>query len=192
MKTQAVLAHSSAVATQVLAAVPAKDGSVERLLQDSTVDAQTGGDILAFSVRDGDEVLAQRLASQYARQYTLYRRHLDRLPVKQALAALRSSPSGSAGGDSAEQARELQTLEAVTGSGAVVVDPATSATKTRPETVKNVIAGLLLGTLSGWVSPSCGTRSTHEWARRRRSRPLWASRSWRASAPTLARAPARW
>src|SRR3954447_17723529 len=66
VKTQAELAHSPVVAAAVLKAVPAKGDSARRLLDDSTIAPETGGDVLAFSVRDGNPRLAQRLANAYA------------------------------------------------------------------------------------------------------------------------------
>src|SRR4051794_28524428 len=50
VKTQAELAHTPAVAARVLAAVPAKGGSVRRLLKDTSITTATGGDVLAFRV----------------------------------------------------------------------------------------------------------------------------------------------
>ena len=149
VKTQARLAHSPVVAAAVLDEVPAKNGSAQRLLRESTVEAETGGDILAFSVRDGDPDLAQRLATEYARQFTIYRREIERIPIEEALDQLRSLPEADPRSELAESLRELEALRPVTGSAAAVVDRAESATKTRPKTLQNVVAGLLLGTAFG-------------------------------------------
>jgi Mrp family chromosome partitioning ATPase len=147
VNTQALLAHTPAVASGVLAVMPASAGSVRRLLANSTVTAQPGGDVLAFDVRDRDPVAAERLATEYARQYTLYRRRLDRLPIEQALAELRHS-SG-LGGDASVRGYNLQTLQAVAGSGTAGIEPAYSAQKTRPQIARNLVAALLLGTVFG-------------------------------------------
>jgi succinoglycan biosynthesis transport protein ExoP len=157
VKTQAQLAHAPAVAQRVLAAVPVEGESVQGLLRHSSVSAHPDADILAFSVQDADARLAQRLANEYAHQYTLYRRQLDTMPIEQALTHLRRQLAdlGASGGDSgsraalAQKARQLRTLQALDVPSASVVDRADSARKTRPQTARNGVVGLLLGTLFG-------------------------------------------
>src|SRR4051812_39665460 len=144
-KTQAAVAHTPALAERVVATARLRQTSAAALLRDSSITATPGGELLDFSVRSHSPQLAQRLANEYARQYTLYRRELDQIPIRRALDELHSS--GSTGG--AEQARELETLEALNGAAPPVVNQADSAGKVRPQTARNLVTALLLGTVFG-------------------------------------------
>ena len=147
--TQAELAHLPVVARRVTAVASTKNESVERLLRDSTVTPETGGDVLAFSVRNGNRALAVRLANEYAHQFTVYRRQLDRLPIDSALADLRARPAHGARPAPPHLARDLQLIRAVTGTGTAGVQLADAATKIRPKTTVNVLTGLALGIAFG-------------------------------------------
>ena len=163
VKTQAEVAHSPLLAARVIAAVPAPGSTVSGFLADSTVTAELGGDILVFSVRDGDRRVARRRATEFARQYTLYRRRLNQLPIQRALAELRA-----AGRRTGEEARELQTLQTVIRAARGVVDPADAATQIRTQLKRNLFAGLLLGAIFGlgmaylWEGMDNRVRSSRE------------------------------
>jgi succinoglycan biosynthesis transport protein ExoP len=145
LRTQAQVAHGPALARRVVAAVPSEDLSAQGLVRQSSVVARPDADILVFSVRNSDPRLAQQLANEYARQYTRYRRQLVGVPVRQALADLGATRRGIL----ARRARQLRTQQALGAASAADVAPAESARKIRPQTVRNGVFGLLLGTLFG-------------------------------------------
>jgi succinoglycan biosynthesis transport protein ExoP len=146
LRTQAQVAHGPDLARRVVAAVPTEDLSAQGLLRRSSVAARPDADILVFSVRNADPRLTQQLANEYARQYTRYRRQLLGVPVRKALADLGASAGA---GVLARRARQLRTQQALGGADAADVAPADTARKIRPETLRNGVFGLLLGTLFG-------------------------------------------
>jgi non-specific protein-tyrosine kinase len=149
LRTQAQVAHGPPLAKRVVAAVPTVGLSPQGLLSQSSVAARADADILVFSVRNSDPRLAQRLANEYARQYKRYRRQLVDVPVRQALADLGASAGTGNRGILARRARQLRTQQALGAASAAEVAPADSARKIRPQTLRNGVFGLLLGTLFG-------------------------------------------
>ena len=83
-QTQANLARVPTVAKRTLDAVGLQDRSVRDFLDSSSVDPERNADLLTFTVRDGDAALARRLANEYARQFSIYRRELDTASLRQA------------------------------------------------------------------------------------------------------------
>lgn len=154
-QTQAYLAAEPALAARVVEA--ADLGSVmtpQELLNKSSVTPKPNGDLLVFRVRESSPGLAQRLATEYARQFSVYRQELDTEALKNArgevereLANLRSR--GQAGGalyaSLAEKRHLLRTMEALQTSNAAVVREADNASKIQPRPVRNGILALMLG-----------------------------------------------
>ena len=111
-----------------------------------------------FTVTDGNAARAQRLVTEYARQYTLYRRDLDTASLKQALidlkgrlnqlAAQGKSDSGAYRSLVGRQ-QQLQTLEALQTSNASLVRPADGAVQVQPKPFRNGFVGLALGLILG-------------------------------------------
>ena len=83
--TQIAIARLPSMADRVVKALPNEDLSVGEVLGASSVQAITNTDFLRFQVSHEDPELAATLATEYARQYTNYRRQLDTGTVKQAL-----------------------------------------------------------------------------------------------------------
>lgn len=124
----------------------------------STVSAETDTDLLRFGVTDDDAERATRLATAYAQQFTRYRNELDlqslrstRAQITQTLAKLaeQGQKSSALSAELASAVRRLDAAEAVRGSAAVVVQPATGAAQVGPRTKRNVALGLFLGLLYG-------------------------------------------
>jgi succinoglycan biosynthesis transport protein ExoP len=158
VKTQAELARSPAVATRTIEALGVEGWGPSDLLGTSAVATGDDSDILTFSVTNGDPELAAQLATEYARQFTLYRLELDTRALKTAREAAenRIKALEAAGEtDSAlyeslvENAQRLETLETLQTSRAILVRPATGAGQIQPNPERNGILGLGLGLFLG-------------------------------------------
>ncbi len=156
-QTQAELAQVPEVAARVLEAVGLPDRP-EDFLNASRVSAKSNADLLEFRVTDATPALAVRLASEYARQYTLYRLELDtgaleqaRTEVESRIAQLEAAgeQDSSLYASLAEKEQQLRTMEALQTSNAFVVRPADKAVLVRPKPIRNGLLGLLLGLALG-------------------------------------------
>ena len=76
-KTQARIARAPIVAAQVLRNADVVDRSPQELLESSAVTVDSEADVLHFDVTDPDPRIAERLASEYARQFIARRLELD-------------------------------------------------------------------------------------------------------------------
>ena len=121
--------------------------------------AVPNSDFLRFQATSTDPQLAPVLATEYAKQYTLYRRKLDTDAAAQALrdlqariANLRTSPgaaSRAAALDLQSKSDQLQTYMTLTRANAVLVREAGPAAKIRPRPVHYAIFGIGLGLVLG-------------------------------------------
>jgi Mrp family chromosome partitioning ATPase/capsular polysaccharide biosynthesis protein len=156
-QTQADLARLADVADRTLRAAgisrPASD-----FLAHSSVSPEQNSDLLDFAVTDHDPALAARLASAYAREFTLYRAALDTQSLRNARADLQRRirelkasrvPSSPVYQSLVVKDQQLTLMEALQTSNASVVQPATNATKVQPRPVRNGILGLALGLFFG-------------------------------------------
>jgi succinoglycan biosynthesis transport protein ExoP len=156
--TQAELARVPEVANRAVKAAGLEGWSGSDLLGISSVSANPDSDILTFSVTNADPGLATRLANEYARQFTAYRLELDagmlkaaRTSAEERLAALEAAGQV----DSpvyhslTEQRQRLETMESLLAPRAVLVRPATGATRGEAPLTRNVILGLTLGIVLG-------------------------------------------
>jgi succinoglycan biosynthesis transport protein ExoP len=75
--TQAALAHTTEVARRTLSAAGVTDISPEDFLGSSKVVPNAKNDVLVFRASDRDEDRAMALATEFARQFILYRRDID-------------------------------------------------------------------------------------------------------------------
>jgi len=157
-QTQAELAKVPEVAQRTIRAAGIRDLTAPQLLGETQVTPQTGTDLLTFNVNDGSASRAMRLATEYARQYTLYRRDIDTASIKGALQDLRGrlgqlvaqGKSGSAAyKDLVQRQQQLQTLEALQTSNASLVREATGAVQVQPRPFRNGVVGLALGLIVG-------------------------------------------
>jgi capsular exopolysaccharide synthesis family protein len=157
-QTQAELAKSPEVAGQTLRAAGIRDLTAQQLLGETQVIPQKDTDLLTFIVTDGSASRAMRLATEYARQYTLYRRDIDTASIKGALQdvsdrlgqLVAQGKSGSAAyKDLVLRQQQLQTLEALQTSNASLVRKATGAVQVQPRPFRNGFVGLALGLIVG-------------------------------------------
>ena len=157
-QTQARLARVPAVAERVLGKTGLTDRTVEDFLAASDVSARQDADFLVFRVVDVDGALAMRLATEYARQFTLYRRKLDTAALVRAREEVEHRIAQLARADLRgstlysvllEKEQQLQTLEALPTSNAFLVQPADGAVKVRPRPARNGFLGLALGLVLG-------------------------------------------
>lgn len=158
-ETQARLARVPAVAARVIkTAGLTSHRTVQDFLNASSVSAETNADLLEFRVRDPDRELAMRLATTYARQFTLFRRELDTASIATAIKQVHARVMEvEAAGDRRSQLHtnlvtkeeQLQTLEALQTSNASLVRPATEADQVQPRPLRNGAIGAALGLLFG-------------------------------------------
>jgi succinoglycan biosynthesis transport protein ExoP len=155
--TQATLARVGTVAQMAVRAAKLPHRTAAGLLANSSVSGDPNVDLLTFSVTDHIPVVAERLATAYATQFTVYRHRLDTAALSVAIADVhrKLKASGQRGSPLflrlAATDRDLQSLQTLqaTGSSAVVVGPASSASLVQPKTRRNVILGVLVGLALG-------------------------------------------
>jgi polysaccharide biosynthesis transport protein len=159
-QTQAQLARVPEVARRVVKALGLQDRGAYDFLDESFVSASEETDLLTFSVVDANRELAPRLATEYGRQFTLYRTELDtrtlsaaRRAVEAQLDTLKSEGKESSAlyADLADKQQQLRTLETLYTSRAVLVRPAAGAAQIQPKPVRNGIIGGMLGVVLALV-----------------------------------------
>jgi Mrp family chromosome partitioning ATPase/capsular polysaccharide biosynthesis protein len=157
-QTQASVARTTAVTSQVLAAVPHTGLTPGRFLADSNVTPNPNADVLIFTVTSRNPALARRLVNEYALQYTVYRRQLDtasilraRSGIKSELAKLAAQGSSAAAlrADLENRDQTLATMEALQTSNASVLQTAQGAHQTQPRTKRNALLGVVVGLVLG-------------------------------------------
>lgn len=159
METQVQLARVPVLAERVVSAAGlAGQHTPEDLLGSSTVTVRPKSDILVFRVEWPSASGARALAGLYADQFTLYRRELDATELDALAAGVASQLAviDSAEGratplyeDLAGKLRQIQTLQALQTSSAVVVRRADSVTQVGPTSATVAAGGLLLGLMLG-------------------------------------------
>lgn len=157
-KTQADLANVPTVAARVLQVLKLKGRTVPEFAIACGASAASDADILNFSCTDPVPVVAAQLATEYARQYTLYRRELDtqaieraRLQVSDRMAVMRQQGEQNTAlyANLAKSEQQLATMEALQSAPATVVRTATRASQVQPRPTRNGILGLALGLVIG-------------------------------------------
>jgi Mrp family chromosome partitioning ATPase len=151
--TQVKIAGLPLVAERVISAAGVEGMTPRQFLNRSNVSADKTADLLEFSVTLGDPALAQRLATEYARQYSAYRSELDTAALDRVIDALNAqlrefkTPAQKASPAYANQldrANELDTLRELSKDNAFLVRSADSAEQVQPRPTRNgVLAGLL-------------------------------------------------
>ncbi len=168
--TQARLARTSGTLRPTLAATGVEEAPAQ-LRASSSVSAAPDSDFLEFSVTNPSDRLATRLATEYARQFTLYRSRLDSAALIRArgdIATRLSELTRAHESDSrlyssllAEQQR-LITLELLQTPRAVLVDKPTAAAKVRPRPLRNTVVaggfGVLLAFAVAFLLEALDTR----------------------------------
>jgi succinoglycan biosynthesis transport protein ExoP len=160
IRTQVDLARVPRVADRVRreAGVDVAPGE---LLANSSVVAKEGSDLLTFSVQDPDPERAALLATEYARQFTRYRRELDTAAVSRTRSEIerrlqqlgeptsKESPRYDTYVNLLERSYQLRTLEQLQTSNAALVREANSADQIQPRPLRNGVLGFGLGLLFG-------------------------------------------
>jgi succinoglycan biosynthesis transport protein ExoP len=153
-QTQAELARSPIVANRTLAAADVTDRTWKDFLDRSEVSPRPNSDLLVFKVTDADPRLAIRLATQYGEQFTSWRRELDTAGLRAALTKVTTRIEElEAAGDRTsrlhaslvERQQQLETIQALETSGALVVRPANEAEQVQPQPVPAAFVGIALG-----------------------------------------------
>jgi tyrosine-protein kinase len=172
-KTEAGVAAVPAVAERVLEAVGDIDMTPEEFHAQSSATAKADADLLVLSVDASDPKLAAVLATEYARQFTEYRKEFDtaairlaRLSLESRIAELRRNDQGNEALSSDLQAKALQlgTAEALATGSTSVIREATAgdATKIRPHPLRDGFLaagiGLLLGIVVAFFRDAVDTR----------------------------------
>jgi succinoglycan biosynthesis transport protein ExoP len=178
-QTQIQLAETPAVAARVLKAAGITNGDPNALLGSVSITSDPNADILSFTVTNHDPALAERLANEYAREYTVLRRELDTHALNQALQDLSRrirelQASGQTGYAKAllGRAEQLRTLKAVETENAVIARPADGAGQVQPRPKRYGILGLAFGVMLGfalafiWDALDTRVRSAEEIAER--------------------------
>ncbi|MGZ4334223.1 MAG: nucleotide-binding protein [Gaiellaceae bacterium] len=160
--------RSTATSLQV-AALPVLAQRVSAVLRKQGISpADVGGtsvaevgdtDVLRFTSTTGDRSTAAAIATEYARQFTLYYKRLDTQSISRAISGLqeritelRAEGTHQSSVDAASlqsKVNQLQTLLTLQTAGAVLVRTADSAAKIRPTPKKYVVLGIGLGLVLG-------------------------------------------
>ncbi len=160
LATQAALARVGKVAQMTVAAASVQGLSAGELLAGSSVSANPTADLLEFSVTDPDPATAQKLATAYAREFTVYRRQLDTSAITAGLTDVQrrldrlevlgqgNAPLARQLTSTMHQLEGLQAL-AASGSSAIPVGRAGNASVVQPRTTRNVALGLFAGVALG-------------------------------------------
>ena len=157
-ETQAKVATNPAIAARTLEAARVQGTTPTVLLARTEIEADPNTDLLSFRVTDADARLATVLTTEYARQFTAYRRELDtgslvsaRRQLAQRLSELRQSGDGDPSLISSlvEKEQQLRTLEALQTSNASLVRTAGEPEQVQPLFIRNAILGSVLGLFLG-------------------------------------------
>jgi succinoglycan biosynthesis transport protein ExoP len=157
-QTQVVVARVPAIFDRAVARAGVAGRTAQELRDASNVSVASDADILDFQVTDPNRSAATRLATAYARGYTIYKKGIDsasivraRNEVQNRIRELRRD--GRAGSplynDLVSRDQQLATLESLSTSNAFVIRPASSAIQVRPKPLRNALLGVLAGLLLG-------------------------------------------
>jgi succinoglycan biosynthesis transport protein ExoP len=156
-QTQADLARVPMVAQRTVEAANV-NRTAGQLLSESSVVADLNSNFLYFTVADPDPLIAQKLATEYGRQFTVYRNELDTASLKSARVDLeaRMTTIRAQGGSGsslyaslASKDELLRTMEALQTSNASLVREAGAGYQIQPKPARNGILGLALGLILG-------------------------------------------
>lgn len=158
LDTQARVAEGPTIALRTLRAVGVDDVPLRRFMRNSTVATQKNLDILTFAVVYHDYRRASQLATEFARQYTIYRRELDtrallvarkEVDLRMQELAREGQRRSRAYADLSDRAQQLTTAAALQTSNASLTAPAGPAAQVAPRPTRNTFLGLALGLVLG-------------------------------------------
>jgi polysaccharide biosynthesis transport protein len=156
-QTQADIARTPEVLRRAIDRVHARDLTVDDLLKRSSVSPRTNSDVLDFRVEDPSASRAEALATEYARQFVVFRSRLTvnaleraRAQVERRIDDLKARGAGAAALAGLEKrAHDLLSAEASSGSQSLLLRPATEADRVQPHPVRNILLGVMLGLALG-------------------------------------------
>jgi succinoglycan biosynthesis transport protein ExoP len=157
-ETQARLARVRLVARRTLEAAGVTDETPGEFLANSGVSSTPNADLLEFRVTDKQPARAVRLATEYAHQFTIYRRRLDTGAIVQARSDVRAQIKQlkASGHENSplyaslvEKDQQLGTMEALQSSNAYVVQSADQATQVQPRPVRTGVMAGVIGLVLG-------------------------------------------
>src|SRR5205085_11054430 len=155
--TQAELARVPTIARRTLDSV-GLNKDPQYLLGESSVTANADADLLEFVVTDRNPALAGRLATAYARQFTLYQSELEQQQIRSALSdisrrlhvlAVAGQNASPVYTDLVQRRAQLTTLQALQTAGSAVVRNAVPGVKVAPRPLRNVVLALAIGLILG-------------------------------------------
>jgi polysaccharide biosynthesis transport protein len=157
--TQLQIAALPTLADRVAAALRKKGVTTVDVQGSTSVSAISDTDMLEFTATSGTPALAALIATEYAREFTLYHQQLDTGSITTAVRGLQRRID-QLGAEGTERARaqagqlqtkidQLQTLLTLETSNAVLVRKAAGAAKIRPRPTKYGLLGLGLGLVLG-------------------------------------------
>jgi Mrp family chromosome partitioning ATPase len=157
-QTQADVARVPDVAIRAVEKAGIRGRTGYGLLASSSVEADPNSNLLIFSVTDTDPLMAERLATAYAREYTTYRHELDTASLAKAVAGVQTRLRTLRAKGEADSAlyttlvgkvEQLRTMEALQTSNASLIRPADGAWKIQPKPKRAGLLGLALGIILG-------------------------------------------
>ena len=154
LQTELSLAQSPEIYNGAAAATGGRFGSGSDFLAATRVSGGSGNNILVFTTNSSNPAKAVAIANAVASRYVSWRAEISTVPVQQAAQQLRvrlknldaNDPSRS---NLQEQLTRLELLQTLGAGDAVVIERATSASKTRPAPSRDSILGGAIGLLIG-------------------------------------------
>jgi tyrosine-protein kinase len=157
-QTQADLAEVGTVADRTLEALALRDRDARSILDEVSVKARANADILVFRALDASPTLAAQIATEYARQYTQYRKEIDTAALQRAEREVQRQLRALERADNTksplyvslvDKNQQLRTMEALQTSNAFLFRPADKGVQVQPQPLRSLAMGLVLGILAG-------------------------------------------
>lgn len=153
-KTQIEIAKLPVISERTLRALKITDLSERELSANVDVSSQAKTDLLVIRVIDPDPERAQRLATMYAAQYTVYRAQLDTAAINRTLREVNDRLDEKGGSEKLrdslkEKQAQLRTLQTLQTKNSVIVRRADTAKKTQPTPLRDASLSLILGLMVG-------------------------------------------
>ena len=158
MQTETDVARVTPIARQVVEKVGARGLTAGKLLASSSVSELANSQILVFTVKNANPALSRRLASAYARQYTIYRHQLDTASLESAQAQVQArieqlTAEGKKGSPLYKTLSSrndlLSSMIALQTKNAHVVQVPTGSVQVQPKPIRNAVLGIVLGLILG-------------------------------------------
>jgi polysaccharide biosynthesis transport protein len=159
--TQSDVARSPQVVSRVLKAAHVNGLTASDISGNSSIFPEIGSDLLDFSFKNGDSAVAARVATAYAREYTIFRRNLDTAALKSAIQDVQNKINGLQARGVKETSplytnlldsqSKLETAATLQTANTTLLKAADYATKVSPNPKRNALLGLGLGVLLGLV-----------------------------------------